>query len=297
MKIANLKSGERFFIGLLFEDKILNLTKAILMYSSIYEKNLRYVEKIDDILYMDNLQEYLNKVQDFIFEHNLIYSLTEEKYKFLPPIIKPQKILALGRNYVEHAKELGHKVPREPVFFSKSPSSLIAHEEEIVYPNFLTRVDPEVELGVIIKKRGKYIKEENAMDYVLGYTVVNDVTARDMQAEDFSNTNPWFRSKSFDTFCPVGPYLVLKEGIKDPHNLNIELRVNGEMRQKDNTKNMIFKIPQIISYISKHLTLQAGDIIATGTPSGISPIYPGDTVECIVEKVGVLRNEVVNEDL
>jgi len=135
------------------------------------------------------------------------------------------------------------------------------------------------------------------MDYVLGYTVVNDVTARDMQAEDFSNTNPWFRSKSFDTFCPVGPYLVLKEGIKDPHNLNIELRVNGEMRQKDNTKNMIFKIPQIISYISKHLTLQAGDIIATGTPSGISPIYPGDTVECIVEKVGVLRNEVVNEDL
>ncbi len=297
MKIANLRSGERFFIGLLFEDKILNLTKAILMYSSIYEKNLKHIEKIDDLLYIDNLQEYLNKVQDFILEHNLIYNLTEEKYKFLPPIIKPQKILALGRNYVEHAKELGHKVPKEPVFFSKAPSSLIGHEEEIIYPNFLTRVDPEVELGVIIKKRGKYVKEENAMDYVLGYTVVNDVTARDMQAEDFSNTNPWFRSKSFDTFCPIGPYLVLKEGIKDPHNLSIELRVNGEMRQKDNTKNMLFKIPQIISYISRHLTLEPGDIIATGTPSGIAPIYPGDVVECIVEKVGVLRNEVVKEDL
>lgn len=297
MKIANLKSGERIFVGLLFEDKILNLTKAIMIYSSIHDKNVKHIEKIDDLLYIDNLYEYLTKVQDFILEHNLIYTLSEEKYKFLPPILKPQKILALGRNYVEHAKELGHKVPKEPVFFSKSPSSLIGHEEKIVYPEFLTRVDPEVELGVIIKKKGKYIKEENAFDYVLGYTVVNDVTARDMQAEDFSNTNPWFRSKSFDTFCPIGPYLVLKENIKDPHNLNIELRVNGELRQKDNTKNMLFKIPQIISYISKHLTLEAGDIIATGTPSGIAPIYPGDKVECIVEKVGVLRNTVVKEEL
>ncbi|MFN3699412.1 MAG: fumarylacetoacetate hydrolase family protein [Dictyoglomus sp.] len=297
MKIANLISGERFFIGLLFEDKALNLTKAIFIYSSIYDKSVKHMEKIDDLLYIDKLYEYLSKVQDFILEHNLIYALTEEKYKFLPPILKPQKILALGRNYIEHAKELGHKVPKEPVFFSKALSSLLGHEGKIIYPSFLTRVDPEVELGVIIKKRGKYIKEEEAFDYVLGYTVVNDVTARDMQSEDFSNTNPWFRSKSFDTFCPVGPFLVLKESIKDPHNLNIELRVNGELRQKDNTKNMIFKIPQIVSYISKHLTLEAGDIIATGTPSGIAPIYPGDQVECIVEKIGVLRNTVVKEEL
>uniref|UniRef100_A0A7C3RL29 FAA hydrolase family protein n=1 Tax=Dictyoglomus thermophilum TaxID=14 RepID=A0A7C3RL29_DICTH len=297
MKIANCKAGERNFVGLFYEDKMLNLSKAIHIYSSIYEKTSKNVDKIDDLLYIDDLREYLRKVFDFILEHNFIYTLTEEKFKYLPPILKPQKILALGRNYSEHAKELGHKIPKEPVFFSKAPSSLIGHEDKIVYPSFLTRVDPEVELGVIIKKKGKYIKEEDAWDYVLGYTIVNDVTARDMQAEDFQNTNPWFRSKSFDTFCPIGPFLVFKEDLKEPHNLNIELRVNGEVRQKDNTKNMLFKIPQIISYISKHLTLEAGDIIATGTPSGIAPINPGDVVECLVEKVGVLRNKVVEEKL
>jgi 2-keto-4-pentenoate hydratase/2-oxohepta-3-ene-1,7-dioic acid hydratase in catechol pathway len=133
------------------------------------------------------------------------------------------------------------------------------------------------------------------MDYVLGYTIVNDVTARDMQTEDLSIANPWFRSKSFDTFCPLGPYLVLKEYIKDPHNLDIELRVNGVIRQKDNTRNLIFKIPKIIAFITRHMTLEPGDIIATGTPSGIAPIRPGDVVEAEIEGIGVLKNTVIED--
>jgi len=296
MRIANCKSGERTFIGLEYEGKMLNFSKALIMYSALYENSIKNFHNIDELLYMDNLYSYIEKILNFILEHEFSYFLTEESFTFLPPILRPQKILALGKNYVEHAKELGDEAPKEPIFFCKSSSALIGHEDFIVYPSFLTRVDPEVELGVIIKKRGKYIKEEDAYHYILGYTVVNDVTARDMQTEDFKKTNPWFRSKSFDTFCPVGPYLVLKEDIKDPHNLNIELRVDGEVRQKNNTKNMLFKIPQIISYISKHLTLEAGDIIATGTPSGIAPIYPENTVECIVENVGTLRNKVIKEN-
>ncbi len=293
MKLLNCQNDNEKFIGLLFEDRTLNLTKGIQLFSSIYEKEINIPTLIEELLCIENLALYLEKVLIFIKHHNLINTLSIDSYKILPPITRPSKIIALGRNYLEHAKETGYNAPKEPIFFSKSVSSMIGHNEKIIYPTWLTRVDPEVELGVIIGKKAKDVSEETAMDYVLGYTIINDVTARDMQTEDLKISNPWFRSKSFDTFCPIGPYLVLKEQVKDPHNLNIELRVNGIIRQKDNTKNLIFKIPYIISYITRHMTLEPGDIIATGTPSGIAPIKPGDIIEAEIEGIGVLKNIVV----
>lgn len=293
MKLLNCQNNNERFIGLLFEDKTLNLTKGIQLFSSLYENKIRIPILIEELLEIENLILYLEKVLIFIKSHNLVNVLSIETYKILPPIIRPSKIIALGRNYLEHAKETGYNAPKEPIFFSKAVSSIIGHEDKIVYPAWLTRVDPEIELGVIIGKKAKNISEDMAMDYVLGYTIINDVTARDMQTEDLSIANPWFRSKSFDTFCPIGPYLILKEQIQDPHNLNIELRVNGNTRQKDNTKNLIFKIPYIISFITRHMTLEPGDIIATGTPSGIAPIKPGDIVEAEIEAIGILKNIVV----
>ncbi|MCX7795230.1 MAG: fumarylacetoacetate hydrolase family protein [bacterium] len=293
MKLLNCQNNSERFIGILFENKTLNLTKGIQLFSSLYESKIRIPILIEDLLEIENLSLYLEKVLVFIKHHNLTNTLVVDTYKILPPIIRPSKIIALGRNYLEHAKETGYNAPREPIFFSKAVSSIIGHEDKIVYPTWLTRVDPEVELGVIIGKEAKNIPEENAIDYVLGYTIVNDVTARDMQTEDLRIANPWFRSKSFDTFCPIGPYLVLKEQILNPHNLNIELRVNGNIRQKDNTKNLIFKIPYIISFITRHITLEPGDIIATGTPSGIAPIKPGDVIEAEIEGIGILKNIVI----
>lgn len=293
MKILNCQNNGRNFIGLLLENKVLNLTKGIQIFSAIYEGEARCSILIEELLDIENLSLYLEKVIIFIKHHDLVNTLITDVSKILPPIIRPSKIIALGRNYLEHARETGYNAPKEPIFFSKAVSSIIGHEDKIIYPNWLTRVDPEVELGVVIGRRAKNVSEESAMDYVLGYTVINDVTARDMQTEDLRIANPWFRSKSFDTFCPMGPYLVLKEYVQDPHSLDIELRVNGAIRQKDNTKNLIFKIPQIISFITRHMTLEPGDIIATGTPSGIAPIKPGDVVEAEVEGIGILRNTVV----
>lgn len=293
MKLLNYQDNGKNFIGLLLEDKILNLTKGIQIFSTIYEGKTKCPGNIEELLDIENLSLYLEKVIIFIKHHDLVNTLIADVSKILPPIIRPSKIIALGRNYLEHAKETGYNAPKEPIFFSKAVSSIIGHEDKIIYPNWLTRVDPEVELGVIIGRRAKNVSEEDAMDYVLGYTVINDVTARDMQTEDLKIANPWFRSKSFDTFCPMGPYLVLKEYIQDPHNLDIELRVNGVTRQKDNTRNLIFKVSYIISFITRHMTLEPGDIIATGTPSGIAPINPGDVVEAEVEGIGILRNTVV----
>lgn len=218
----------------------------------------------------------------------------EEPILFNEPISRPSKIICIGRNYVEHAKELNHDVPqKEPVFFNKAPSSILRHEGQIEIPSWLnSRVDHEAELAVVIGKQGKNISEADAMDYVAGYTILNDVTARAMQKEDIANGKPWFRSKSLDTFCPTGPCLIPADTVSDPHNLDIELKVNSETRQKSSTSKMIFKIPQLIAYVSKFMTLEPADIIATGTPEGVSPIQSGDQIEITVSKLGTLKNIV-----
>ena len=208
--------------------------------------------------------------------------------------VNPSKIICLGRNYAEHAKELGHEVPKEPVIFLKPPSALIGPNQTIILPRKSREVHHEVELAVIVGKRGKDIPRERAMDYVLGYTIFMDITARDLQSEAKKKGLPCTVAKGFDTFAPIGPRIVPKEEL-DPSDLEIGLKVNGEVRQLSRTSKMIFKIPEIIEYISSIMTLEKGDIIATGTPEGVGPLRHGDIVEAWIEGIGVLKENVLAE--
>ena len=215
--------------------------------------------------------------------------------------INPTKIICLGRNYLDHIKETNAPVPKEPVFFVKTLNTLITDNEPIIYPKILhesqkyNRVDHEIELAFVIFQTCKNISADIAFNYVQGYTIFLDMTARTMQKSDRNINLPWYRSKNFDTFGPIGPKIVPSSEISDPHNLSIQLKVNGEVRQFSNTKHMLFKIPQILEYLSKFVTLERGDIIATGTPSGISPIQPGDILEASIENIGIIRHEVILE--
>jgi 5-oxopent-3-ene-1,2,5-tricarboxylate decarboxylase/2-hydroxyhepta-2,4-diene-1,7-dioate isomerase len=215
--------------------------------------------------------------------------------------INPTKIICVGTNYMDHIEETKMDIPKEPVIFPKTPNSLILDNESIIYPKLLyknrkyNRVDYEVELAFIIKDKCKYVAIKDAYNYILGYTVFNDITARKMQIKDITSKLPWFRSKSFDSFAPIGPSIKNVDEINDPHNLKIELRVNGEIKQSSNTKNLLFKVPELLAYISQFFTMEPGDIIATGTPGGIGPIKPGDLIEATIEKIGTLTNNVILE--
>jgi 2-keto-4-pentenoate hydratase/2-oxohepta-3-ene-1,7-dioic acid hydratase in catechol pathway len=213
----------------------------------------------------------------------------------LPPVAHPEKIIAIGRNYLSHALEGAGRVPKEVLFFCKSSSCLIGCGELIKAPAWAGRIDPEGELAVIVGKSGRYIEKGRAMEHVLGYSIMNDVTARQMQHDDMKAGEPWFRSKSFDTFGPLGPYLVTLDEVPDPHALDIRTAVNGEERQHDNTSNLMFKIPDIIAHVSRFVTLRPGDVIATGTPEGMRPIFPGDVVEITVAGLGALTNRLAAE--
>lgn len=220
----------------------------------------------------------------------------EPNFQYELPIARPSKIIGLGRNYKAHAKELDHDVPEEPLFFAKAPSSLIPHEADIVIPSWLDgRVDHEAELAVIIGKTAKNVREEEAASFIAGYSILNDVTARAMQKEDQNLNMPWFRSKSIDTFCPFGPYIVPADAIQNPHALEIVLTVNGKQKQRAKTSSMIFQITEVIAHLSRFMTLHPGDIIATGTPAGVSPIADGDVVEISITHLGTLRNRVVKQ--
>jgi 5-oxopent-3-ene-1,2,5-tricarboxylate decarboxylase / 2-hydroxyhepta-2,4-diene-1,7-dioate isomerase len=215
--------------------------------------------------------------------------------------INPTKIVCLGRNYVDHIKEMNAPFPKEPVFFGKTINTLITDNNPIIYPKILyndelnKRVDYEVELAFIISKNCKNVSKQNAYDYILGYSVFLDMTARNMQVNDRNIKLPWYRSKNFDTFGPIGPKIISHDEISDPHNLNIELKVNGEIRQSSNTKYLLFKIPDIIEYISQFLTLEVGDIVATGTPGGVGAVLPGDKIEASIEKIGAITHLIVLE--
>ena len=212
--------------------------------------------------------------------------LTLDDVKLLAPVA-PSKIVCVGRNYREHAAELGNKMPDEPLLFLKAPSAVIGSGEPIELPNVSQQVEHEGELGVVIGRTARNLSQhEDPLNYVFGYTCVNDVTARDLQRKDVQFT----RGKSFDTFCPVGPWI---ETDIDPGNVAVETRLNGEVKQKGNTADMAFPVPFLIRYISEIMTLYPGDLIATGTPAGVSRMKHGDTVEVEVAGIGVLRNEVL----
>jgi 2-keto-4-pentenoate hydratase/2-oxohepta-3-ene-1,7-dioic acid hydratase in catechol pathway len=204
--------------------------------------------------------------------------------------VRPSKIVCVGRNYREHAAELGNDVPVEPLIFFKQPSSLLAPGENIRRPKLSQRVDYEGELGVVMGRTCYQLGEsEDVRPYILGYTCINDVTARDLQKKD----GQWTRGKGFDTFCPVGP--LVTDEIDPWAGVGVETRVNGEVRQQGNTRDFIFALDVALRYISQVMTLVPGDLIATGTPSGVGPLVAGDVVEVSVEGVGTLKNTVVDE--
>jgi 2-keto-4-pentenoate hydratase/2-oxohepta-3-ene-1,7-dioic acid hydratase in catechol pathway len=204
--------------------------------------------------------------------------------------VQPSKIVCVGRNYREHAAELDHEVPKEPLIFLKPPSALLDPGQKIIRPKLSARVDYEGELGVVIRKPCRNLHaHEDVGDYILGYTGVNDVTARDLQNKD----GQWTRAKGFDTFCPVGP--VVSDEIDPWAGVPVETRVNGAIRQQGNTRDFIFPLDVVIRHIAQVMTLFPGDLIATGTPSGVGPVLAGDVVEVTVQGVGVLRNPVSEE--
>jgi len=223
-----------------------------------------------------------------------------QTYRLLPPVPRPEKVICIGVNYADHAAEVGVEVPHEPVVFNKFVSTLIAHGDAIRLPKISRRVDFEAELIVVIGKRGRDIARQDAYDYVAGYCCGNDVSARDWQKE--KPARQWLLGKTFDTFAPLGPELVLKDEIADPMQLGIQLRLNGQVMQNSNTNQCLFDIPALIAYISQVVTLEVGDLIFTGTPPGVGdmrtpPVYlkPGDTVEVEIESLGVLKNHVKQE--
>ena len=221
------------------------------------------------------------------------YSL--DQIEFLPATY-PSKILAIGRNYVDHAIEGGAAPPEAPLLFNKLPNSLSAHNAPIVLPNISQKVDYEAELAVVIGRRAKRVSEAEALDYVFGYTLIDDVSARDLQFGD----GQWTRGKGLDTFAPLGPFITTRDEIADVQALKIEGRLNGEVMQTSNTGKMIFQVAYLVSYLSQGMTLEPGDVIATGTPEGVGifrdpPVLlkPGDVYEVEVEGLGTLRNPVV----
>jgi 2-keto-4-pentenoate hydratase/2-oxohepta-3-ene-1,7-dioic acid hydratase in catechol pathway len=207
-----------------------------------------------------------------------------ESVRLLPPVV-PQKIICVGRNYADHAREQNADIPEIPLLFLKPPSAIIADQDSILLPPQSRQVDHEAELAVVIGQSCRWVSSEKAMQMVFGYTIANDVTARDLQNKD----GQWTRSKGFDTFCPLGPWI---ETDFDPADALITCRVNDELRQMASTREMIFTIPQLIAFISSIMTLEPGDLILTGTPAGIGSINPGDVVEIHIEGIGALRNLV-----
>ncbi len=226
----------------------------------------------------------------------LLISLSE--VKLLAPLPRPGKLLCIGLNYRDHAEEAGMKIPERPILFAKFSNSVIGPGDPVVLPSISEKVDYEAELAVVIGKVAKGVSEEDALEYVAGYTLLNDVSARDLQLQ--LGGGQWVWGKTLDNFAPMGPALVTRDEVPDPHNLFISLRLNGDIMQQSNTRNLIFGVPQLISFLSQAITLEPGDVIATGTPPGVGdfrnpPVYLKDGDEMVVEiqGIGALQNPVV----
>lgn len=297
MQFVAFEKDQEQFLGVKKGSLIINLKSLSSHYnngkpSGFINDMLSFIQKGEEaIAYVQKLMHHLeanSRIQPYV-QHK------EEEVKILPPIRNPGKLVCVGNNYMDHCREQNVDPPKKPMIFSKWASCIIGPDDEIELPNDSRQVDFEAELAVVIGKKGKNIPEDQAMDYVFGYTIMNDVSARDVQFEDVQ----WVRGKSYDTFAPLGPVIVSKEEVQDPHNLNILLDINGNILQNSNTRHMIFKIPYLISYLSKGFTFEPGDIIATGTPHGVGvfrnpPIFlkEGDICTIEIEKIGVLRNRV-----
>ena len=283
MKIARLIRDGKETYGLIKDDRV--ATKDDI----IYQTGIPIPLNIKDFLFEGWYDEVKDKISDTSFKDKL------EKFRLLAPIPDPPKIICLTFNYPAHAKEQNLVSPKEPVIFIKPRTTLCGTDSDIMCPNFIKQLDYEIELAVIIGKTCKNVDESRSKDYIFGYMVFNDVSARDIQMRDKQFT----RGKSFDTFAPCGPWITSADEVTNPQDLQLVTRINGQNRQDSSTKNMFIKIPSIISKLSNVMTLEKGDIIVTGTPDGVAlnnPSTPflknGDKIEMEIEKLGRIQNTV-----
>ena len=283
MKIARLVRDRKETYGLIKDDRV--ATKDDI----IYQTGIPIPLNIKDFLFEGWYDEVKDKISDTCFKDQL------EKFRLLAPIPDPPKIICLTFNYPAHAKEQNLVSPKEPVIFMKPRTTLCGTDSDIMCPNFIKQLDYEVELAVIIGKTCKNVDESRSKDYIFGYMIFNDVSARDIQMRDKQFT----RGKSFDTFAPCGPWITSADEVTNPQDLQLVTRINGQNRQDSSTKNMFIKIPSIISKLSNVMTLEKGDIIVTGTPDGVAlnnPSTPflknGDKIEMEIEKLGRIQNTV-----
>jgi 2-keto-4-pentenoate hydratase/2-oxohepta-3-ene-1,7-dioic acid hydratase in catechol pathway len=283
MKIARLLHGNTETYGIVKGERVATKDEIT------YQTGVPIPQSVKDFLF----DGWFEEVKDHL--DNLPYSEDISKFKLLTPIANPNKIICLAFNYTDHAEEQGLKAPEEPAIVMKPRTALNSTNSDIVCPDFVTQLDYEVELAMIIGKNCKNISEEEARDVIFGYMVFNDVSARDIQFKDKQFT----RGKSFDTFAPCGPWITTADEINDPQNLKLSTKINGELRQDSSTSKMFIKIPEIVSKISRVMTLEKGDIISTGTPAGVMLNKPnavflkdGDIVEMEIEGVGILRNTI-----
>jgi 2-keto-4-pentenoate hydratase/2-oxohepta-3-ene-1,7-dioic acid hydratase in catechol pathway len=290
LKLGTFRQAGRQFVGVVRGEHVFELEWAVKCarpaVPEVFTDLSRVFKEID-------WEEIKQAVQKANFDRG--FKLTE--LEILAPVTNPGKVICIGLNYVDHAKESQMKLPEEPVFFNKFSTSIVGPGQAIVIPPLTRQVDYEAELAVVIGKSGKAIPVERALDYVAGYTVFNDVSARDLQ---FRDGGQWVKGKALDTFAPTGPFLVSPAEIADPQNLAVNLWLNGQLMQSSNTRQMIFSVATLISYLSQLFTLEPGDLIATGTPPGVGfarkpPVFlkAGDEVTIEIDEVGRLSNPVV----
>jgi 2-keto-4-pentenoate hydratase/2-oxohepta-3-ene-1,7-dioic acid hydratase in catechol pathway len=297
MKIAQFEVRNHSLVGIEVDGVWIDYGKAAAAYN-LLERNVAMMPRPTIAMLLVrgefSVAEF-RAVGLFVKKHRLLRLLrVPGNARLRAPVSHPGKIVALGLNYALHVAESSFKVPKEPVIFMKAGSSVVGPGDTVRIPRGLGRMDHEVELAVVIGRRATNVPKRKAFAYVAGYTICNDVTARSIQTADINNRHPWFRSKSFDTFTPMGPWIVTPDEITPPVHLAVECRVNGKLRQKSNTRHLVFDIPTIIEFVSRYITLEPGDIISTGTPEGIGPIKNGDTIVCRIDKIGELKNPVKN---
>ncbi|MBT2648758.1 fumarylacetoacetate hydrolase family protein [Bacillus sp. ISL-34] len=286
MKIATFSVQTEQHIGLVQDDRIISLTALCPEEFPACMK--KFIERSSE------LRKRAEQLIEQRKNDDALFKLSE--VKILPPIANPDKIICVGLNYFDHCKETGMEPPESPVIFSKYANAIAGHNDAIEIPINSTEVDFEAELAFVIGKEAKHVSEEEANDYVFGYTIMNDISARDLQFQD----GQWSRGKTADTFAPFGPVVVTHDEVGDPHELAISLELNGEIMQASNTSNLIFTVPKIISFLSQSMTLKPGDLIATGTPPGVGMgrnpkiwLKNGDRMNVSIEKIGTLSNSVI----
>ena len=278
--------------GIVIGTKVLPLARVLTVSEAIHPQNLTIPDDLFELIGM--LPTFAKVVKDLAASKILDQLWQEVGVTLAPPLPRPNRIFGIGRNYVEHTRETGHEPPLdEPIVFLKASTSVIASGQSIVIPSWAERVDFEGELAVVIGLAGKDIPREQAMRHVAGYTLFNDVTERAMQTRDIAKSQPWFRSKSIDTFGPLGPVLVTADEIRDPAKLTLRTEVNDKVVQEASLRDLIHPVEELIAFLSRHFALEPGDVIATGTPPGIGPLAAGDIVRVTVPEIGTLANPVV----